>query len=675
MQVKILPKLSIISFPFVSVSTLYPFHPSFSQAMKNFTLLCASVGSVALLSGCATSGSVSKADKRFARGEYETAISLYKADVAKGKNVAQSNYRVAESYRLSNRLDQAEDYYKAAIAGGVKNADAGFYYGQALKANGKFEEAATQLESYAQNGTNRTLAARAEGEAKNARMATSIVAMRTNNEVMALDQVNSPSADFSATLQPDTKELVFASGRDSKIYAGNGEGFNNLYAVKFDDAQKMTGGAVRKLEPIFNSEDKHEASATYSPDGKMMVFARSNNGSKKGYLSVDLWVSYYKNGAWTEPEILRVVNSSTADEFSPVFSPDGQTLYFTSTRKGGLGGNDIYKATMETPGRFSAPENLGEQINTPGNENFPTIAPDGSLYFSSDGHPGLGKLDIFKVEKGKVVNLGAPINSNGDDFAPFFTGQKMGVFSSNRAGGKGSDDLYMFREKPIKLVTFYVDGTVVERNDKTSETLPTSGEIVTLYNAKGQKLQDVTTSANGKFSIKLDTAAANYALIADRDGYFTARNTLSTIGRKPAQDALPDPMNDVRIPVTLTLSKIVKNKAIVVDNIFYDYDKADIRSDAAVELDKLVQTLNDNPKITIELSSHTDSRGKDAYNMALSQKRAESAVSYIVSKGIDKSRITAKGYGESRPVIKAAKTEEDYQRNRRTEFKVTRIDE
>ncbi|GAA3937436.1 OmpA family protein [Hymenobacter algoricola] len=636
--------------------------------------VCAAAGSAALLSGCAASGGLSKADKRFARGEYETAIELYKADVAGGKNVATSNYRVAEAYRLSNRIEQAEPFYKAAVDGGVKVGEAPFYYALALKANGKFEEAATQFDGYAQNGANRTLAARAEMEARNSRAGNEIVAMRTNNEIMALDQVNSPSSDFGATMIPETRELVFASGREGKKYAGNGEGFNDLYAIKFDDAAKMTGGSVRKLEPIFNSEDKHEASATYSPDGKMVVFARSNNGSKKGYLSVDLWSSFYKNGVWEEPKLINI-NDRTADDFSPVFAPDGQTLYFASGRKGGLGGIDLYKATVGPNGRFTPAENLGDQVNTAGNDNFPALAPDGTLYFSSDGHAGLGKLDIFMVDKGKVKNLGAPINSNGDDFAPYFTGKDVGVFSSNRAGGKGSDDLYMFHKKLIKLVTFYAAGTLVERNDKTGEVLPVANETVTLLNNAGQKLQDVTTGPDGKFSIKLDTAAASYGLLADRDGYFAARNSLSTVGRKPTQDQLPNEMNDVTVPVTLTLTKIVKNKAIVVDNIFYDYDKADIRTDAAVELDKLVQTLVDNPKITIELSSHTDARGKDAYNMTLSQKRAQSAVDYIITKGIDKSRITAKGYGETRPVLKTAKTEDEFQRNRRTEFKVTKINE
>jgi outer membrane protein OmpA-like peptidoglycan-associated protein len=417
----------------------------------------------------------------------------------------------------------------------------------------------------------------------------------------------------------------------------------------------------------------HEASATYSPDGKMVVFARSNSGKKKGYLSVDLWASYYRNGAWTEPALINI-NDRTTDDFSPVFSPDGTTLYFASGRKGGEGGTDLYKATMGTNGRFEPAENLGPEINTPGNESFPAVAPDGTLYFSSDGHPGLGKLDVFMVEKGKVRNLGAPINSSGDDFAPYFTGQNVGVFSSNRAGGKGSDDLYRFRRNTTKLVNFFVDGTLVERDAKTGTTKPVSAENVELFANGNRKLLEFTTGPDGKFSFKLDSAST-YALVADRPGYFTVRSSVTTVGKTPPQDQLPEMVNEVRLPVTLTLNKIVKNVAIVVENIFYDYNKADIRPDAAIELDKLVETLNDNPKITIELSSHTDSRGKDAYNASLSQRRAQSAVDYIISKGIAKERITAKGYGETQPVVRNAKTEEEHQRNRRTEFKVTRIDE
>jgi outer membrane protein OmpA-like peptidoglycan-associated protein len=631
------------------------------------------------MSGCATSGSVSKGDKEFARGQYELAIPLYQADVAKGKNAAISNFRIGEAYRLSNRVELAEPFYKAALDGGVKNADAGFRYAEALKANGKYDEAATQFASYATSGGNRTLAARAEMEAKNATASKDVAAMKNKYDVMPVDALNSAASDFGGSMIPGG-DFVFTSGRDGKKYLGNGENFNHLYAIKFDDATAMTGGTARKLEGPFNSENRHEASATYTPDGKTMVFARSNSGKKNDYrpaggdkttlMSVDLWISYNKGGVWSEP-VLANINDRTADDFSPAFAPDGTTLYFSSARKGGQGGNDLYKATLGPNGRFSPAENLGESINTPGNENFPGVAPDGTLYFASDGRPGMGKLDLFMVKNGKPVNLGADVNSPADDFAPLPMANDMGLFSSNRAGGKGSDDEYMFKKKPLKLVTFYADGTVLERDDKAGTSTPAAGATVTVTGPNGTP-QTVTTDASGKFNLKLDSVS-NYSFRAERSGDFAAKTTLNTTGRKPSQDQLPNLTNDIQLPVTLTLNKIILARAIEIKDILYDYNKYDIRPDAAIRLDTLVQTLVDNPKISVELSSHTDSRGKDAYNLKLSQQRAQAAVDYIVSKGVSKARITAKGYGETRPLVPNAKTEEEYQRNRRTEFKVTKV--
>ncbi|MBH8560210.1 OmpA family protein [Hymenobacter negativus] len=638
--------------------------------MRKLLFVCTAAGSVALLSGCATSGAMSKGDKQFARGQYELAIPLYKADVAKGKAAAISNFRIGEAYRLSNRIEESEPFYKAALDGGVKNADAGFRYAEALKANGKYDEAAAQFASYASSGGNRTLAARAETESKNAAASKAVASIKNKYDVMPVDALNSASSDFGGTMMAGTGDFVFASGREGKKYLGNGENFNDLYAIKFDNAAAMTGGTVRKLEGPFNTENKHEASATYTPDGKTMVFARSNDGSKKGYLSVDLWISYLKAGAWSEP-VLANINDRTADDFAPAFAPDGTTLYFASGRKGGQGGNDLYKATLGPNGRFSPAENLGESINTAGNDNFPGVAPDGTLYFASDGRPGLGKLDLFMVKNGQPVNLGADVNSTADDFAPVPMAGDMGLFSSNRAGGKGSDDEYMFKKKPLKLVTFYADGTVLEHDDKAKTTLPVAGATVTVTGANGQR-QTATSGPDGKFSLKLDSVSS-YNLLAERAGDFSSRATLSTVGRKPSQDQLPNLTNDIQLPVTLTLNKIILAKAIEVKDILYDYNKYDIRPDAAIRLDTLVQTLVDNPKISIELSSHTDQRGKDAYNLKLSQQRAQAAVDYIVSKGISKSRITAKGYGETRPIVLKPTTEEEYQRNRRTEFKVTRI--
>ena len=648
--------------------------------MSKLLFTCVAAGSVALLSGCATSGAI-KGDKQFARGQYELAIPLYKAEAAKGQNAAIANYRIGESYRLSNRVELAEPFYKEALDGKVKNADAGFHYAEALRANGKYDEAAAQFATYATSGGNRTLAARAEAEGKNALASKEVAAIKNAYEVMPVDALNSPSSDVGGTLMASTGELVFASGRDNqKKFLGNGESYTDLYAIKFDNSVAMTGGTARKLEGPFNSENRLEASATYTPDGHTMVFARSNTGNKNDYrgpdgtkttlLSVDLWISFYKAGAWSEP-ILTNINDRTADDFSPAFAPDGTTMYFASGRKGGQGGNDLYRATLGPNGRFSPAENLGENVNSAGNDNFPGVAPDGTLYFASDGRPGVGKLDIFMVKSGRPVNLGSDVNSPADDFAPVPVTNETGLFSSNRAGGKGSDDEYMYTKKSLKLVTFYADGTELEHDDKAKTTLPIAGAAVTVTSANGQR-QTATSGPDGKFSVKLDSVTS-YSFIAERPGDFAARTSLNTSGRKPSQAQLANPMNDVKLPVTLTLNKIILAKAIEVKDILYDYNKFDIRPDAAVRLDTLVQTLVDNPKISIELSSHTDQRGKDAYNLKLSQQRAQAAVDYIVSKGVDKARITAKGYGETRPIVLKPTGEEEYQRNRRTEFKVTRV--
>lgn len=638
--------------------------------MRTLLFGCVAAGAATLLGSCATTSSMSKADKFFARGEYELAIPVYQGVIAKGKNADIANFYIGEAYRRSNRVEQSEPYYKAAIDGGVKNTDVGFRYAEALRATGQYAAAAAQFAAYASSGTNRILGARAETESKNALASKALATAKSKYDVLPVDVLNSAASDFGGTLMASTGELVFASGREGKKYLGNGENFNDLYAIKFDNAATMTGGTVRKLEGPFNSENKHEASATYTPDGKTMVFARSNDGSKKGYLSVDLWISYLKDGAWTEP-VLANINDRTADDFSPAFAPDGTTLYFASGRISGQGGNDLYKATLGANGRFSPAENLGTAINTAGNDNFPGVGPDGTLYFASDGRPGLGRLDIFMVKDGRTENLGPDVNSPADDFAPVPTGIDMGLFSSNRAGGKGSDDVYLFKKKPVKQVTFYANGTVLEHDDKANTTTPVAGATVTLTGPAGQPIT-ATSGPDGKFTAKLDSAT-NYSVLAERPGDFAARTTVSTVGRKPSQDQLPKLMNDIQIPLTLTLNKIIIARAIEVKDIFYDYNKFNIRPDAAIHLDTLVQTLVDNPKISIELSSHTDQRGKDAYNLKLSQQRAQSAVDYIVSKGIDKARITAKGYGETRPIIPTAKSEAEYQRNRRTEFKVTRV--
>ncbi|WP_205504232.1 OmpA family protein [Rufibacter psychrotolerans] len=613
--------------------------------------------------------SVQKGNKNFEKEEYQLAIEHYQAALNKGRTGAEVNFKLAEAYRLSNRMPQAEQYYKAALDA-RKNEETMFRYGMALKANGKYEEAATQLQSYLAVASNKTFIRLAQREVENLRQVASIANTPTYRVVKPVPGTNSAASEFSPIVL--NNELIFSSTREETKYKGNGEGFLNLYVVPMADTGNTTATQVRPFAAALNAPEVHDASPAFTNEGRTMVFARSNTGKKSGTANVDLYISQYKTGEWSEPRIASF-NDPVAWDASPAFSPDGRTLYFSSDRRGGQGGRDIWKTTLDAGGRFSRPVNLGPEINTPGNESFPYVGPDSTLYIASDGHPGLGGLDIFRVSGDSVINMGAPINSIGDDFSILMTGEDQGLFASNRGGGQGGDDLYSFVKRQPKLVNFFVDGRVLERNEK-GNTTPMPNARVTLQNAQGVKVEEATADAKGAFTFRLDSASV-YSVIAERQGYFAARQSVITQGKTPPQSQLTQPVTDIRLTATLTLSKIVRNKAIVVENIFYDYDKANIRPDAAVELDKLVQTLVDNPTITIELSSHTDSRGVDIYNQDLSQRRAQSAVDYIISKGIDPKRITARGYGESRPVIRNAKTEAQHQQNRRTEFKVTRIDE
>lgn len=622
-----------------------------------------------VLASCA--GNLSKGDKRFEQEQYERAIQYYKQALDKTDNLGEVNYRIAESYRMSNRVGEAEPFYKAALDANLRREDAYYYYGIALKANGKYDEAKKQLQDFNKVGTKAPLKASAEREIENLNAISTLLQTGGKFEVEPLEALNSAASEFSPYVVND--QFIFSSTRGSeKAYQGNGEGFLDIFVAPFTTSHESLGTNTRKLEGV-NTEGLHEAMATFTADGRTMVFARGNEGTKKGREQVDLFISTFQSGAWSEPKILGISDPRAWDS-SPAFSPDGKTLYFASNRRGSLGGHDIYRSTIDANGRFSTPENLGAAINTAGNESFVYVAPDGTLYIASDGLPGLGSLDLFQIVDGKPANLGSPINSSGDDFGIFFKDATTGYFSSNREGGKGGDDIYAFVRTDRKQVIFFVDGTVMQLRDGARQQTIVPDIPVILQDERGQRLNQVTADATGKFSFALDSAST-YSLVAEKEGFFTARQRITTVGKMPAQEDLKEEITEVRLTATLVLNEIKKDKPIVLENIYYDLDKADIRPDAAVELDKLVQVLTDNPRISIELSSHTDSRGSDVYNQDLSQRRAESAVQYIISQGIDASRLTARGYGESQLIVPNATTEEQHQRNRRTEFKVIRVQE
>lgn len=612
-----------------------------------------------------------KGNKKFALGEYDFALQNYQSALSKGGNKAYLNYKIGESFRLSNRLTESVGYYGKAIEENPKLDTALFYYALGLKWQGNYEQAETRMKEYLEKGRSYEFKNRAQMEVNSLSQWEEIYKKQTGYKIKNADYLNTPGADYGV-VQYDDKSIVFASSRNmSKLYRATQTGFLDLFKYTFDGFSQTSGQAVPMPKPIYN-EDTHEASATFNADGTMMIFAKSNDGDKKGRKECDLYVSYFRGGQWTEPRLMSV-NTKTSWTSTPMLSPDGKTLYFASDRKGGNGGIDLYKASYVDTA-WTNVTNLGTKINTAGNELFPYLSSNGKFYFASDGQPGLGRLDIFRAVRDSstgaltVENIGQPANSTSDDFGIFFATDSTGYFSSNRPNGKGDDDIYDFKYKPLYIVNFFLDGATFYKPDTAEVGL--DSVRIKIYKADSLVLD--TLAPKGTFSTKLQKET-DYKIVATKDNFFTRDQPFSTKGKMPAKKDLKEGVNDIRLTTKIVMEQIIIDKEIVIENIYYDYRAWNIREDASRELDKVVKLLVDNPGITIELSSHTDSRGDDASNMKLSQARAESAVAYIVSKGIKKDRITAKGYGETAPRIKEEKSELDYQINRRTEFKVTKI--
>ena len=664
------------SLPCAATALYLPRHTYPFMTMTTSRALTAALA-LGLLSAC--NGKLQQADKKFREeAAYNEAAELYKqalGETKDGKKAAEINAKIAESYRMSNRPAMALPYYKAAMDAGNKTDSLKYYQAVSMKDAGDIEGAKTAFAEYATAGRRQKWMERAKMEQKNLGMMPMLAGKGAEYEVMNVDAINTPSSEYSPVLVSNGDEMAFTASRSSKIYKQNGLPFTDIYHVKVSDL-----GAGAPVQPVaydkFNTDDLHEASITFSKDGKMAIFARSNDGSRKGATDVDLYMSRMdKDGNWSSPEMLSI-SSANAWDASPTLSPDGKSLYFASNREGGKGGIDLYRSTLDANGRWGKVTNLGTDINTAGDEMFPDVTEDGKLFFSSDGQPGFGGLDLFSATRDKdkgttVENLGQPINSKGDDFAITFKNAYEGYFTSNREGGKGDDDIYYFKNTLLepKVVRLSIAGSVTGKA-KGVEEGPLVGAKVHLME-DGKSAGESTTDDAGKFTLPVGEDK-NYTVLIEKDGYFTKRDAVSTAGKVPPRKELKKE-NDIAVPYNNSLEKVIKNAVIVVENILYDYNKSDIRPDAAIELDKVVQMLNDNPSITIELSSHTDSRGDDKYNQKLSQARAEAAVKYIEGKGIADARITAKGYGKTRPIIKNATTEEEFQTNRRTEFKVTKI--
>lgn len=614
-------------------------------------------------------------ESQFAAGEYQLAIGTFSKILAEKPENTQANFYVAESYRLSNRIEKALPFYEKLIEeeGSFENH---FYAAQSLRDQGEYEKAAEAYLAAKDVTSSDSLIKLASTAAKNMQLVSEITDYWPYHELVNYELLNSPGIDYAPIVSE--KFLYFTSSRGaSGAYPATGQGYTKLFRSRADGI-KVDVQNIQPLPEFQNEQNLNQGAIAISPDGNTIIYARGNSLSKKDLPEVNLFASYFRGGGFTEPIWLPVNEEEYFWNSTPAFSLDGKSLYFASNRPGGYGGTDLYKAEKLANGSYGNPVNLGSSINTSGNEMFPRPMGE-QLFFASDGHPGLGKLDLFVAEtkEGKlsVINLGKNINSQGDDFGLFFTNYpKEGFITSNREGGVGDDDIYYFQDntpKP-KIVNILLNVQTLQNTPEGQIVLPRTR--VALYDSTKKAVGGDFSSEAGKLRFTL-SPESDYSIVASKNGYFAKSISYSTIGKSPAPEDLIQDVTNITLDTTIVLDQLELEKAIVLENIYYDLDKATIRPDAAVELDKLVKILMDNPEIKIELSSHTDSRATDAYNKDLSQRRAESAVNYLVSQGIAAERLVAKGYGEEQPIVAEASTEEDHQRNRRTEFKVIEIEQ
>ena len=624
---------------------------------------------------------IKKGTKKIKRGEYNEAIAYFQKAFDDPEYKGESSFHIAEAYRLSNRLHMASPYYKDAINNRYNDPNALFYYAFSLKISGEYADAERQLKRFLEVAEDPFYISRAEEELDNLSYLIILSEKKNYYRVKNLAAINTKNDEYSPVY--NNGELYFTSNRESgKIYKATGTSFTDIYKVKTSGAN-VDATTIQRLGDEINFYNVNEGTLAFSPDGKTMVFARGNSGKRRGTQDVDLYISRFRNRKWSEPRMLSINDPETWDS-TPAFSTDGRTLYFASNRAGGEGGIDLYSSRIDRRGRYTKPKNLGPEINTAGDEMFPYIADDASLYFSSSGQPGFGGLDILvaKRKSGRIIveNLGKPMNSSYDDFAFFLYKPDRGFFASNRPESKGNDDIYTFlnNDPNLKTVNYYLAG-ITKTHDENENEVILANVKVQLLDFKDEILDEVVTDRDGKFNFRV-YEQERYTLFGEKQGgdaenYFVTRLQFTTVGKSVPQEELTQLVNNVTFDTTLVLDRIVIDKSIVMENIYYDFARWDITPEAGVELDKLVDIMYDNPDIVIELSSHTDSVDTESYNIRLSQRRAESAVSYIVSTGVDRNRITAKGYGESRHIARNTNPDgtdnpEGRAKNRRTEFKV-----
>lgn len=581
------------------------------------------------------SAKLSDAEEKQRIGEYYEAAAIYRKVYTKTSPKKRDlrgyiAYRMAECNRLINNTGKATSAYMNAIRYDYPDSTVYLRMGQMLQKTGRYPEAIKNYDIYMENDPSNLLAING---IQGCELAPGWKKNPTRYEVRRMDKFNSRRGEFSPMLAGDKyDQLYFASSRskdkDAKVSAITGQNNNNLFLVKQDE--KGAWLAPVELEDEVNTE-YDEGTPSFSPDGNTMYYTYCAQ-DPEGPRTAEIYISTRSSAKWGKGTRATIVKDSVTALGHPSISPDGKYLYFVSDTVGGFGGKDIFRARV-AGNDFGPMENLGEEINTPGDEMFPYVRDSVTLYFASNGHPGMGGLDLFKATqdstgKWKVENLGAPINSMADDFGITFAGkEERGFFCSNRNDARGYDHIYSF-ERPT--ITIFIEGIV---NDV--DEYPIEDATVRIVGKDGLNVK-VPVKKDGTYRVELERDI-RYVMMASARGYLNQNYELHTG---------PEEKNETYI-VDFFLSPI--SKPVVIDNIFYDFDKATLRPESKKALDEMIKMLNDNPNVTIELGAHTDRKGTDQYNERLAQRRAQSVVDYLIAGGIEAARLEAKGYGESVP--------------------------
>ena len=639
-----------------------------------------------LLSFCACrTAKLSEAEEKQRIGEYYEAAAIYRKVYTKTSPQKRDlrgyiAFRMAECNRLINNTGKATSGYMNAIRYDYPDSIVYLRLAQMQHKAGAYTEAIKNYDIYSENQPSSQLALNgiqgcelAPGWRKNP----------TRYEVHRMDKFNSRRVEFSPMLTGEKyDQLYFASSRtkdkEAKISAITGQNNNNLFLVK--QHEKGAWLAPQELEDEVNTEFD-EGTPSFSADGNTMYYTYCAQ-DPEGPRTAEIYISNRSSAKWGKGTRATIVKDSVTALGHPSISPDGKYLYYVSDAVGGFGGKDIFRSKVLGNNSFGPMENLGEAINTAGDELFPYCRDSVTLYFASNGHPGMGGLDLFKATQDstghwKVENMGAPINSMGDDFGITFAGQaEKGFFSSNRNDARGYDHLYSFE---LPTITIAIEGLV---NDV--DEYPIEGATVRIVGKDGLNVK-VPVKKDGSYRVELERDI-RYVMMASARGYLNQNYELHTG---------PEEKNETYI-VDFFLSPI--SKPVVIENIFYDFDKATLRPESKKALDERIKRLNDNPNVTIELGAHTDRKGTDQYNERLAGRRAQSVVDYLIAGGIKADGLEAKGYGESVPKTINKKMAKQYdflnegdvlteefilnltpeqqeiadQINRRTEFKVLR---